>query len=66
MLVSDQIHQCLVRQILAWKATNEGEKLRRFAAQFEKINGLEKLNELRSAVKRQWEQGNRGERGVWK
>lgn len=55
----DHKHRCLVRQILSWKA--QGDR-----ASIEIMQRSPLYPALREEAMRQWNLGNRGEKGDWR
>lgn len=58
--------QCLVRQVLAWRA-EKGEAWRaRWLAELAQKQGAQFAKDLADECTRQWSKGNRGKWGEWK
>lgn len=55
-------HQCEVRYVLAIRATNRDEAMKYLSLVQEKRNAKQLIDDC----KKQWELGNRGEKGDWR
>lgn len=56
---SEHMHRCLVRQLLRWRA-------QRNAAAMAAMKRSPMYAALQADANRQWEMGNRGEKGEWR
>ena len=62
--LEQELHRCEVRQVLRWRVEDRNKALEYLSLVREKRK--EKAKQLEDDCRKQWELGNRGEKGDWR